>query len=36
MLTYAFLAVTTARAHMIEPAEGLIPPTVNEVRRLFV
>lgn len=36
MLTYAFLAVTTARAHMIEPAEGLIPLTVNEVRHLFV
>ncbi len=36
MLAYAFLAVTTARAHTIEPAEGLIPLTVHEVRRLFV
>ncbi len=36
MLAYAFLAVTTARAHTIEPAKGLIPLTVNEVRHLFV
>jgi SRSO17 transposase len=36
MLAYAFLAVTTARAHETEPAEGLIPLTVNEVRHLFV
>ncbi len=36
MLAYAFLAVTTARAHKIEPARGLIPLTVNEVRHLFV
>ncbi len=36
MLAYAFLAVTTARARKIEPAEGLIPLTVNEVRHLFV
>ncbi|WP_239405189.1 IS701 family transposase, partial [Frankia sp. Cj3] len=32
MLAYAFLAVTTARAHTIEPAKGLIPLTVHEVR----
>ncbi|EIV91979.1 hypothetical protein FraQA3DRAFT_1467, partial [Frankia sp. QA3] len=36
MLAYAFLAVTTARARKIEPAEGLIPLTVNEVRHPFV
>ena len=36
MLTYAFLAVTTAAAHDTQPADGLIPLTVNEVRHLLV
>ncbi|EFC82597.1 hypothetical protein FrEUN1fDRAFT_4320, partial [Parafrankia sp. EUN1f] len=36
MLAHAFLAVTTARAHDTEPADGLIPLTVNEVRHLII
>ena len=36
MLAHAFLAVTTAQAHDTEPADGLIPLTVNEVRHLLV
>jgi hypothetical protein len=36
MLAYAFLAVTTATAHDTQPADGLIPITVNEVRHLLV
>ncbi|MBE3200377.1 MULTISPECIES: IS701 family transposase [Parafrankia] len=36
MLAYAFLAVTTARAHDTQSADELIPLTVNEVRHLFV
>jgi hypothetical protein len=36
MLTYAFLAVTTATAHNTQPADGLIPLTVNEVRHLLI
>jgi SRSO17 transposase len=35
MLTHAFLAVTTAAAHDTEPADGLIPLTINEVRHLI-
>ena len=36
MLARAFLAVTTATAHDTEPADGLVPLTVNEVRHLLV
>ncbi|MBL7500282.1 hypothetical protein I6A84_32340 [Frankia sp. CNm7] len=36
MLAHAFLAVTTAHAHDTEPADGLLPLTVNEVRHLLV
>ncbi|WP_007513509.1 MULTISPECIES: hypothetical protein [Pseudofrankia] len=36
MIIYAFLAVTTATARQTEPAAGLVPLTVNEVRHLFV
>ena len=35
MLAQAFLAVTTAAKHASPPPTGLIPLTVNEVRRLF-
>ncbi|MEX5712521.1 hypothetical protein AB1484_30685 [Parafrankia sp. FMc6] len=35
MLTHAFLAVTTAAAHNTQPTDGLIPLTINEIRRLF-
>nr|WP_096336186.1 IS701 family transposase [Pseudofrankia asymbiotica] len=36
MLAHAYLAVTTATAHDTQPADGLIPLTVNEVRHLLV
>ncbi|MEX5638072.1 IS701 family transposase, partial [Parafrankia sp. FMc2] len=35
MLAHAYLAVTTAAAHDTEPADGLIPLTINEVRHLI-
>lgn len=38
MLAHAFLAVTAAREHArtAAPPDGLIPLTVNEIRRLFI
>ena len=35
MLAHAFLAVVTATERAATPPDGLIPPTINEIRRLF-
>ncbi len=35
MLAHAFLAVITATERLATPPDGLIPPTINEIRRLF-